>query len=1107
MFNYKELSEIKNSLNRPTDKEAWELYNQISSRVFNIELADKIIDYFDKVNDNYNKIKFLEILLKYYNNPEIYGLLAITYKKIKNIEKAIENYNKAIELDPSNFIYRYNKGIILYELENYEEALICFEESEQCNKNIDVIFYNKGNTFLRLNEIYNAIKSYKRALELNPNFAEAYFNLGIAYEKAKLPSEALKSYEKACSLDPKNPSFEWNKSLMLLYNKNFENGFLAYESRIRKPNYKYILPGSRYKGESLFGKTLLVYSEQGFGDAILFARLLPELRKTGCKIILFTHKKLINLFKNNNFADKYYDLENIFTEQVYYDYYVSLLSLPAVLKKSIFDKEFLKPYIFADSKKDFSDKFDKTTFKVGIVWKGNPEPKANRIRHTELNNFAKVSKINNVKLYSFQLNGFEDINKSDLNITDLSCFINDFNDTANLLKEVDLLVTIDTAILHLAGSMGINTIALLPNTLDWRWNDSDCKSSLYINTEYIKQEYTENWDTVFDNLVLKIEEKLLQKNTVYNLEHVVEETNDLELLAAKYFNDGNYEESVKMFTAFLQKYGDKKQAFSNRGLALQKAGKFDDAINDYKKAIEIDPDYILARINLVSILLELKDFSQCENELKILIQKAGFTKETLFLSALFYHKIGKYDEAEKIYLKLKEDFEDDLTISVNLGMLYNEIGHYVKAANIFIEEIQKYPNNPELYFHLGNLYINFNEYERAIDWFIKAINLNNKYLDAYLNLGLAYFNLRKFNEAIILYQKLISLGFVDYRIYQSMGIVYYELKDYYKSEECLIKALQMENKAADLYIAYSETLLMLGNYNLGWQYYRNRVFKDPQLYFYTNKIPQNLTSIKNKKIIVVGEQGIGDNIMFGRYLIPLSEIQNFTFLIRKDLFDFFCKSLENYSIKVVTTDNLINYDYIIPLLDLPYLFKTSLNNIPNVNYSEKFYEFLGEQDYYKNDILKIGICWKGKEEPYHNRKRHMNVKKILRLFNKINLNELKIIALQHELTDSEKEICENYGIETPIYNNNDILETFKVINKLDLIITVDTSIAHIAGIIGKQTYLMLCYSPDWRWGFEGDKTNWYSSLKIFRQKTLDSWENVINEINLKLQEITDKKGN
>ncbi len=1105
MQNFIELKEIKDLFYKTTDKEARELYNQISDGIFNLEIADRIIDYFDKINDNQSKIKFLEILLKFYNNPEIYGLLALAYKKNKNFDKAIKNINIAINLDPANFVHRYNKGIILYELERFEEALVCFKESAQCNKNIDVIFYNKGNTYLKLNDIFNAIKSYKRAIELNANFAEAYFNLGIAYEKAKLPEEALKCYERACLIEPKNPSYEWNKSLMLLYKKNFEDGFLAYESRIRKADYKYNLSGERYKGESFFGKTLLVYTEQGFGDAILFARLLPDLKKGGCKIILFTHKKLIKLFKHNNFADEYYDLEHIFTEKVYYDYYVSLLSLPAILKKSIFDKKYIKPYIFADSSVDNSNKFDKSKFNVGIVWKGNPEPKSNRIRHTELKYFERISKINNVKLYSFQLGAFEDIKNVNFDITDLSLFINDFYDTANLLSKIDLLITVDTAILHLAGSMGINTIALLPNTLDWRWNDDYGKSLLYNNIDFIKQDTDDNWEAVFDILINKIEEKILNNQPANNIKQVDEENSDLEVLAANYFNAGNYEEAVKYFSAYIEKFGNKKQAYNNRGLALQKACKFDDAINDYKKAIEIDPEYILARINLVSLLIELQDFSECETELNLLTSLAGFTKETLFLKALFYHKIGKYDEAEKIYSKLKEEFDDDLTISLNLGMLYNEIGHYVKAANIFIEEIQKYPNNPELYFHLGNLYINFNKYERAIDWFIKSINLNNRYLEAYLNLGLTYFNLRKLDEALVLYQKLIKLGFVDYRIYQNIGIVYYELKDYHKSEEYFKQALQMENKSADLYVAYSETLLMLGNYNLGWNYYGHRVYKDPQLFSYINKIPENLDIIKNKKIIVTGEQGIGDNIMFGRYLIPLSEIQEFTFLIRKDLYNFFKKVLENYPIKVVTTDNLVNYNCIIPLLNLPNLFSTNLNSIQSAKYIETINNSLKEIDYYRNDSIKIGICWKGKEEPFHNRKRHMQLEELLNIFGGVNLNNTKIISLQYELTESEKEICENYNIETPIYNNNDILETFKVINKLDLVITVDTSIAHIASTIGKKTYLMLCYSPDWRWGYEGNKTDWYSTIEIFRQNKLDIWDNVINEINIELRKIIDRK--
>lgn len=1102
-----ELLKIIVSLKNSDDEEAKELYKHILETGLTLETLQRILDYYDKIGDYDNKISFLEYLLKLDDsNAEIYSILGQTYKKINNFNKAKNYYDKAINLDPNNFIYYYNKGIIFYEEGNYYKALDCFRESAYCNKNVDLVYYNLGNTYIKLEDYYNAIKSFKMAIELNGKFSQAYFNLGVTYEKIKLPAEALKCYEQASIIEPKNYSYAWNKSLMLLKLKRYKEGFYEYESRLKKSNYKYILNGKRYSGENLAGKVLLVYTEQGFGDAFLFIRLIPHLKKAGCRILLFTHEKLIRLFKENNFADEYYDLKDIFDAKIYYDYYISLLSLPAVFNVSPFDKEFTGKYITVGSNENLENiKLEADKFNIGIAWKGNPEPKANRVRHTELRYFKALSEIKNVKLYSFQLNSKNELQDCGFDIVDLSSYINDFYDTAYLLTKIDLMISVDTGILHLAGTMGVNTLALLPNNLDWRWNDNFGVSDLYPSIKLIKQSLDYNWDSVFEQLIIEVKKIVDSKFSFNDCNDNNIEINEKQFVLL--FNEGKFNEALELLNSLILKYPNNKRLINNRGLTYQNLGYFDKAILDYRNAIELDENYELARINLVSLLLELENFNECEKELELLKEKCGYNKESLFLTALFYHKIKKYDEAEKIYLKLRDEYDDNLIISINLGMLYNSIGLYLKAANIFIEASQKYPNSPELYFHLGNVYANYQEYERAINWYLKAISLNNKYLDAYLNLGNAYFNLRKFQEALILYNQLLGFGFVDYRIYQNIGIIYYELKKYNLAVEYYEKALVLENKSPDLFLAYAETLLMLGNYKKGWEYYKKRVYKDINLFPYINKIPNSKSFEKNSKIIITGEQGIGDNIMFARYLIPFAKEYNFTLLIRKDLYNFFRIVLKEYPIKVVTEENIINYDYVIPLLNLPELFLNTEYENPEFNYAKNIIKNESENSGDNNKITKIGICWKGKETPYHNRKRHMDIRKMLKVISDLEYSNVDFVNLQHELTDFEKELCDNFNIKSVVEGNEDIIETFNIISNLDLIITVDTSIAHIAGSLGKLTYLMLCFSPDWRWGYEGDKTDWYPTLKIFRQNEPDNWDNVLNNVSIELKNFLIKRDN
>ncbi len=1072
---------------------------KIEQNPLDLELFDDLLDSFNTVSDYIGKEAALKYLLKISNDPAIYSMLGNTLKKLKKDDEALESFNIAIHKDPNNFTYHYNKGVFYYELKKYSDALKSFELSASCNRNYDLIYYNLGNTLTKLEQYNLAVEKYKRAIELNNKFGAAYFNLGVVYENINHIKEALVCYDRAVFLEPDNPSFHWNRSLLLFYMKRFEEAFSEYEWRLKKKNYKYHFLGAKWKGEPLSGKKIMVYTEQGFGDALLFLRFMKYIKLQNAYIIFNTKKTLIPLLKANNIADEYWDIDDK-NNNAGYDYYISLLSLPAVLHKNFMDEIIIFPYVGyyggLETPKELGDNPHK--LKIGIVWKGNPEPVENRIRHTELKYFDSISQIENVQLYSLQLgNNTDELLAFGDKIINLAPYITNFMDTAAIIDGLDLIVTIDTALIHLTGAMKKPVYLLLCNSLDWRWLEENGKSHLYPSVTIIKQNVKGNWDNVFSKLKEIIIQYSKNENALKKLN--VPEPNlceHYEKMGIEYFNDENYVESIKCFEKCVELDNTNYRFINNLGLSYQKNMQFESAIDNYNKAIALKYDYVAPYLNLSNIYISENNYNLAEKVLKTAKGIFPANNEIIFLLGLLNQRLERFDKAEKYYLKLRNSDFDKLELVLNLGLLYSSTGHLVKASNLFMEAVQKYPDSPEVFFNLGNVYIAMEDYDHAYELLIKAIQLDENYLDAYLNIGNIFFNTYRILDAFKLYENLINKNLYDYRVLYSLGVLYYELTDYNSAKSCFQSSLTMEPNDTDTHVGYSESLLVKSDFVNGFKEYEWRIKKDKHYFQYLDKIPSSLEEIKNKKILILGEQGIGDNIMFGRYLLLLQELNSSISLsVRKDLRKLFEFSFD----KIIVVDKVIieDFNYIIPLLSLPRLFKTEITNIPvfnsyinfNLPNLEKF------NDYFSTESKKIGICWRGKKNPPYNRKRHTTLNNFINLFNSKSYNRKpKFFNLQFEINQEESLLLKESNVINLMSEIKDISQTAAIISKMDLIITIDTSIAHLACAMGIKTWILLPFSADWRWLEKRSDSPWYPSGTLFRQTEPNIWDDVFSEV-------------
>jgi ADP-heptose:LPS heptosyltransferase len=267
-----------------------------------------------------------------------------------------------------------------------------------------------------------------------------------------------------------------------------------------KPSDSRIFKGTKWDGSSLEGKKILILSEQGFGDTINFIRFFPLIKEKKGYIILECKKELRKLFEDSFKIDEVVEKKGDFAPNVNFDFYIHLMSLPRIFGTNLSNIPNRFPYLFADKElaKKFKSQFDKDHFNVGVVWAGNPEQVNDKKRSTKFEKFKILKDISKVKLYSLQKG--EAAKELDNWAVDLSDQINCFADTAAIIDNLDLIITVDTSVAHLAGAMGKRVWILLAFSSDWRWLLDRRDSPWYPSAKLFRQPKLGDWDSVFDEV-------------------------------------------------------------------------------------------------------------------------------------------------------------------------------------------------------------------------------------------------------------------------------------------------------------------------------------------------------------------------------------------------------------------------------------------------------------------------------------------------------------------------------------------------------------------------------------------------------------------------------
>lgn len=426
----------------------------------------------------------------------------------RRLPEAQSAYERFIQLAPDNAIAHNNLGVILQDQGRIDAAYGHYCQATRIDPGFLDALNNAGAALRDMGRLDEAADACRAALRLDPRDAAVHANLGaIALDQCRLDA-ALIEYDRAISLQPDFADAHFNRALVLLLAGDFQRGWPAYEYRTQ--GVQQVEPRGltqpEWNGETLAGRSILLYAEQGLGDTLQFIRYAPLVAGRGGRVIVECQAELARLVAS---------VESV--EQVvvrgqplpHVDVQCSLVSLPNIFHTRLETIPADVPYVHVDaaSREHWRKRITAPGLRVGLVWQGAPGHRRDRFRSIPLATLAPLGGVNGVALYSLQQGtGIEQLDawSGPGPPTNLGCEFADAADTAAAMENLDLVITVDSAPAHLAGAIGRNVWVLVPAAPDWRWLTERCDSPWYPTMRLFRQSQLGNWSHVMSELAREL---------------------------------------------------------------------------------------------------------------------------------------------------------------------------------------------------------------------------------------------------------------------------------------------------------------------------------------------------------------------------------------------------------------------------------------------------------------------------------------------------------------------------------------------------------------------------------------------------------------------------
>ncbi|MDA8349864.1 MAG: tetratricopeptide repeat protein [Pseudomonadota bacterium] len=547
---------------------------------------------------------------------------------------------------------------------------------------------------------------------------------------------------------------------------------------------------------------------------------------------------------------------------------------------------------------------------------------------------------------------------------------------------------------------------------------------------------------------------------------------------------------------------DYPEALNSRGTALRELRRPEEARISFENALTLKPDYAEAHNNLGIALCELKRFAEA-----LASYEKALTLNPNYAEA--HNNLGTALRALKRHEDALASYEKALALNPNYADAHNNRGIVLCELKRFAEALASYekalalnPNYAEAHNNLGTALRALKRYDQALASYEKALALNPNYAEAHNNLGVVLGDLNRPDKSLACYRIALNIT-PDYAdAYYNQGLALYNLSHFESALANYNQAVSINPDYAEAHWNKSLLLLLTGNFSEGWPLYDWRLKRtnaDRDFGAFSQPSWRGEFDIRGKRLLIQSEQGLGDVVQFCRYVPKLQALGADTILEVPESLIPLISTLQ-CSINVVAKGApLPEFDACCPIMSLPYAFNTTLETIPadvpylfsNESKVREWRHRLGNKD-----KLRVGLVWSGSEAHQNDNDRSIRLDCLLPLIiASVEWHSLQKLYRAHDIQtlDQHPEIKQHQDLL------NDFSDTAALIECLDLVISVDTSVAHVAGAIGKPVWILLHHQPDFRWMLERMDSPWYPTAKLYRKARSEDWQNVINQVLIELR--------
>jgi tetratricopeptide (TPR) repeat protein len=450
----------------------------------------------DEAAESYDRALILDP-----GNPVTLNQRGIALQKLGRFADAVRSFDRALIARPAYATALNNRGTALFELGRFDEAIASYDAALKLESRNPGTWNNRGLALLKLSRFSEAIENFTAGLAMAPRHAELLTNRGIALRDTDRQAEAVHDFDSAIQADPAYSNAWWNKAVSKLLLGDFAQGLPLYEwrKRLNPPVEARIYSQPLWTGaEDIRDKTLFLYVEQGLGDTIQFYRFVAPLLARGACVILSVQDSLLRLLEN---ARPQVELVDSKTVPAAFDYHIPLMSLPLALGVTVASIPASVPYLKAEPARAarWRARIGEKGFKIGISWQGATSGIASRAM--PLTFFQGLSRLPDVRLISLQ-KGFGAEQLADLPAVEslgeeFDSGPDAFLDSTAVMQSLDLVITLDSALAHLAGALGRPVWVALKRVPDWRWLLGRADSPWYPGMVLFRQKMEGDWAGVF----------------------------------------------------------------------------------------------------------------------------------------------------------------------------------------------------------------------------------------------------------------------------------------------------------------------------------------------------------------------------------------------------------------------------------------------------------------------------------------------------------------------------------------------------------------------------------------------------------------------------------